>query len=152
MPARKKKTIAKKRDLANEPVSKSGPKGPRKGPITEKDFKNFEGMCHIQCTLDEIASMYDTTRDTIIRRVEEHYGEKFSTVFARKKENGWMSLRRSQWNRGVKDKNTAMLIFLGKQYLKQSDDPQRNTEPAADDPNGIDLSSLDVLDPFEKGV
>jgi hypothetical protein len=100
---------------------KSGPKGPRKGPISEKEINIFEELCKIQCTLNELASAFSCTRDTIIKRIEEHYKEDFSTIFKQKKEGGQVSLRRSQWNKAVTDKNTTMLIFLGKQYLGQSD-------------------------------
>lgn len=119
-------------------MGKSGPKGPRKGPITDADIKMFEGLCSIQCTLDDIAGAFDTTRDSIIKRVEEHYGEKFSTVFKAKRANGKISLRRKQWQKAHKDNNTTMQIFLGKNYLGQSDkgiedDEQKPPEPSADE-------------------
>ncbi len=107
--------------MPKAPPKKSGPKGPRKGPISEKEFGIFEGLCHIQCTLDEIASCFSTSRDIIIKRVEEYYNQDFSTIFAQKKKGGIMALRRAQWNKATKENNTTMQIFLGKQYLGQSD-------------------------------
>jgi len=100
-------------------------RGPKlKGPTTEKEIKIFEGLCGIQCTLDEVASAFDVTKDTIIKRIEEWYGEKFSTVFAQKREKGKISLRRAQWQTAIDRQNTVMQIFLGKQYLGQMDKPE----------------------------
>jgi len=97
-------------------------RGPKlKGPVTDKEIKIFEGLCEIQCTLKEIASTFDVTKDTIIKRIEEWYGEKFSTVFEQKREKGKISLRRSQWQKAVDQQSVPMLIWLGKQYLGQSD-------------------------------
>ena len=97
-------------------------RGPKlKGPVNEKEMKIFEGLCEIQCTLKEIASAFDVTKDTIIKRIEEWYGEKFSTVFQQKKDKGKISLRRGQWKKAVDQKSVPMLIWLGKQYLEQTD-------------------------------
>lgn len=97
-------------------------RGPKlKGPVTEKEIKIFEQLCYIQCTLEEIARSFSVTKDTLILRIEEWYGEKFSTVFAAKKENGRISLRREQWQSAHERKSIPMQIFLGKQYLGQSD-------------------------------
>lgn len=45
----------------------------------------------------------------------------FSEIFAIKRSDGKISLRRSQF--ALAKKNAAMAIFLGKQYLGQSDNP-----------------------------
>lgn len=101
------------------PKKRRGPK--LKGPISAKEIKIFEQLCFIQCTLKELAAAFSVTKDTLIKRIEEHYGDKFSTVFEQKREAGKISLRRSQWQTATERNNVTMQIFLGKQYLGQSD-------------------------------
>jgi len=95
--------------------------GPRKGPIGDDHMSQFEKLCSMQCTMNEISWWFSCTRDTLILRIEEHYGLDFSTVFKEKKGMGAISLRRAQWKKAIEGQNTTMLIFLGKQYLGQSD-------------------------------
>lgn len=85
-------------------------------PVKEIDFKLFENLCAIQCTLAEIAACLNCSEDTVERRVEEHYGESFAEVFAEKKRLGKMSLRRSMF-RKAQEGNPTMLIWLSKQHL-----------------------------------
>lgn len=101
-------------------------------PKIEIDFETVKKLCKIQCTLEEIAGYLDCSEDTVERRVEEVYGMKFADFFKRHSAGGKMSLRRKQFDSAMGG-NTALLIFLGKQYLGQSDkveavraDPQSN--------------------------
>lgn len=89
-------------------------------PRIEIDFKQFERLCGLQCTLAEVAGFFNCSEDTIERRVLEHYGEGFADVFAKKRGAGKISLRRWQMQLAEKG-NAAMLIFLGKNYLGQRD-------------------------------
>lgn len=83
------------------------------------DWKSFEDLCHIQCTPEEIASFCKVARSTLYDRAEKEYGEEFPTVYKRFTEGGKCSLRRTQMK--LAQKNTAMAIWLGKQYLGQKD-------------------------------
>jgi len=74
----------------------------------------------IQCTLEEIASWLDCPEDTIALRVEEHTGLKFADYYAKKRGKGKVSLRRKQFQTALAGDKT-LLIWLGKQYLGQSD-------------------------------
>ena len=50
------------------------PTGKPKGrPRIEIDFAEFEKLCFIQATLEEIAGWFDCTTETIEARVKEHY-------------------------------------------------------------------------------
>ena len=89
-------------------------------PRIEIDFTEFEKLCALQCTLGEVAGWFNCSEDTIERRVQEHYGEGFAEVFAKKRGKGKISLRRWQMQCAEKG-NAAMLIFLGKNYLGQKD-------------------------------
>lgn len=87
----------------------------------EIDLKNFEELCKMQCTKEEICGFFSISDKTLDRWVKETYGDdtSFSEVFRQKRQGGKCSLRRKQWK--MADKSAAMAIFLGKQYLDQKD-------------------------------
>ena len=92
------------------------------------DWTKFEELCHIQCTHEELASMCKVAKSTLYERAEKHYGEEFPTLYKKLSEGGKCSLRRVQFK--LANKNTAMAIWLGKQYLGQKDQPeQANVKP-----------------------
>lgn len=83
------------------------------------DKKQFENLCGLQCTLLEICDFFDVEDDTLNNWCKKTYGTTFSEVFKIKRGKGQISLRRMQWK--LAEKNAAMAIFLGKQYLGQKD-------------------------------
>ena len=95
-------------------------------PKIQIDKKEFEKLCALQCTEAEIASWFDCSPDTIERFCEREYKATFAEVFAIKRGKGQISLRRTQWK--LAERSSVMAIFLGKQYLGQSDDPQSNID------------------------
>lgn len=92
-------------------------KGGRPKKVIDK--KEFEKLCALQCTLPEFCGWFDCSEDTIERWCKSEYNAGFAEVFKLKRANGKISLRRSQWQ--LAEKNAAMAIFLGKQYLGQRD-------------------------------
>lgn len=90
-------------------------------PRKEINQKQFENLCGLQCTLEEICGFFDVTDKTLDSWCKRTYGESFSEVFKKKRGSGKISLRRSQWR--LAEKSAAMAIFLGKQYLGQKDSP-----------------------------
>jgi len=84
------------------------------------DAEVFEHLCEIQCTKDEICNWYGTTDKTLENWIKRTYdGKGFSEVYNEKKGKGRISLRRAQFR--MAQKNIAMAIFLGKQWLGQKD-------------------------------
>ena len=83
------------------------------------DKKQFENLCGLQCTINEICDFFDVEDDTLNSWCKKTYGTTFSEVFKLKRGKGQISLRRMQWK--LAEKNAAMAIFLGKQYLGQKD-------------------------------
>lgn len=81
--------------------------------------KQFEELCKIQCTKEEILSVLCVCEETLDKWCKNTYGTTFSGAFKEKREGGKMSLRRMQWN--LAEKNATMGIWLGKQYLGQRD-------------------------------
>lgn len=84
--------------------------------------KQFESLCAIQCTKEEICGVLDVTEKTLNNWCKETYGESFSLVFKQKRALGKASLRRNQWKLAEKG-NSTMQIWLGKQILNQSENP-----------------------------
>lgn len=79
----------------------------------------FEKLCGLQCTEKEICDFFGVDDMTLARWCKRTYGKRFSEVFRMKRGAGKVSLRRTQWQ--LAEKSAAMAIFLGKQYLGQSD-------------------------------
>lgn len=98
-------------------------KGQIKQAQVKIDQKQFENLCAIQCTREEILSIFGVSRDTLLRWCKDVYGTDFETIFKEKKQYGKASLRRRQWN--LAEKNVSMAIFLGKNMLGQSDNPEQ---------------------------
>lgn len=88
-------------------------------PQKEIDKKIFENLCGLQCTLEEIAGVFDCSADTIERWCKREYGETFAETYKKHSAKGKMSLRRTQFK--LAEKSAAMAIFLGKNYLGQKD-------------------------------
>lgn len=85
-----------------------------------KDFsrKEFEKLCRVQSTKEEIAAWFDVSEDTIERRVVEEYGAPFAVVFRRYRGSGKVSLRRKQFQKALEG-DSRMLKFLGANWLGQ---------------------------------
>ena len=88
-------------------------------PLTEIDKKQFENLCGLQCTKEEICGFFEVTDKTLENWCRRTYNAGFSEVFRQKRGKGKISLRRSQFR--LAEKNANMAIWLGKQYLGQRD-------------------------------
>ena len=91
-------------------------------PRKEIDQKQFENLCGLQCTKEEICGWFDVTDKTLENWCKRTYKAGFSEVFRQKRGLGKISLRRHQWR--LAEKNANMAIWLGKQYLDQKDQPE----------------------------
>ena len=78
-------------------------------------------MCAIQCRQSEFCAVFECTDKTLEAWCKREYGKNFSEVFKEKRCRGFISLRRAQFQKAIDEKNTAMQIFLGKNWLGQSD-------------------------------
>ena len=94
-----------------------------KGQIKQKQAlikkEQFEKLCEIQCTEEEITSVFDVCSDTLCAWCKNTYGMNFSEVYKIKRQGGKASLRRNQFE--LAKTNASMSIWLGKQYLGQKD-------------------------------
>ena len=78
-----------------------------------------EKLSHF-CNGTEVAAFLGMHEDTLYKRIEEKYKMGFSAYRAQKRAKGEMILRELQL-KSAKEGNTSMLIWLGKQYLGQTD-------------------------------
>ena len=88
-------------------------------PRKEIDATDFEKLCGLQCTQEEICGWFGVTDKTLESWVKREYGRSYSEVYAEKRGLGKISLRRYQFR--LAEKSAAMAIFLGKNYLGQKD-------------------------------
>lgn len=89
-------------------------------PRKEVNWEEFDKLCAIQCTEEEIAAWFDMSRELLNQRCKEEYDMTFLALFRQKRQKGFSSLRRNQFKRATGGSDT-MLIWLGKQYLGQKD-------------------------------
>lgn len=119
------------------------PKQKHGRPRKEISMTEFEKLCGMQCTKEEIAAFFECDEDTINNWCKREYNSVFSVVYAQKRENGRISLRRKQWN--LATGSPAMAIFLGKQYLGQRDKYEVTNEN--------ELAKLDeIMKEIKKGI
>ena len=106
-------------------------KSKRGRPKIVIDKEQFEKLCSLQCTLAEMLAFFDVSDKTLESWCKRTYGLNFSEVFKQKRQAGFISLRRTQFQ--LAKKSAAMAIFLGKNYLGQTDkdDWQRKQDEIA---------------------
>lgn len=84
-------------------------------PRKEIDQKQFENLCGLQCTLEEICGWFDVTDKTLNSWCKRTYHTSFSEVFKKKRGAGKISLRRSQWR--LRQRAQAWLFGWGSSIL-----------------------------------
>lgn len=98
----------------------------------EIDWERVDEYLKAQCDGAAIARMLNIHPDTLYSRCEADHKTVFSAYAQQKKEQGKEILRRKQFDTAMAG-NVTMLIWLGKQYLEQSDKQQLTGK------NGVDL-------------
>lgn len=88
-------------------------------PKKEIDKIEFEKLCGLQCTKEEMCGWFGITDKTLESWCKRTYKKGFSEIFSEKRGKGKISLRRTQFK--LAEKSPAMAIFLGKNYLGQTD-------------------------------
>lgn len=82
-------------------------------PKIKLDYETIEKLAGMMCTQEEIASYLGCDVRTLLR------DEEFCQTYKKGLDKGRMSLRRKQFQ--MSDTNATMAIWLGKQYLGQTD-------------------------------
>lgn len=89
-------------------------------PRKEIDLNTLDKLIGIQCSAEECAQFFEVSADTIDRRIKEEYSMGFAEYFTIKRGQGKIALRRKQYQVALSG-NTTLLIWLGKQYLGQTE-------------------------------
>lgn len=82
-------------------------------PKLQIDETQVENLAAIGCTVSEIAVFMGCSKRTLETR--------FCALIEKGRERMKISLKRVQYQKAVNDGNVTMLIWLGKQYLGQTD-------------------------------
>lgn len=110
-------------------------------PRKQIDKTEFEKLCFLQCTEREFCSWFDVSDETLNKWCKENYdGRTFLDVFKEKRENGLISLRRTQFQ--LAEKSPAMAIFLGKNLLGQTDKMEQTVNDISEN-KGITINFSD---------
>lgn len=104
-------------------------------PRKHIDLELAADLAGIFCTQEEIAGIMKVSVDTLQRNKE------FCGVYKKAQENAKQSIRRAQYRKAIEG-NVVMQIWLGKQYLGQSDKQQ--TELTGKDGTPIQIKVVRV--------
>jgi hypothetical protein len=105
--------------------SKNPKMGRPKKPI---DWTELDKLLAIHCTQSEVCAWLDISDETLNVRCKKEKGMTFLEYSRQKTKVGKMSLRRRQYTKAVEEGNTTMLIWLGKQWLDQTDKAEYKAE------------------------
>lgn len=89
--------------------------------FSERDWTQLINLMRIQCTRVEICGVLQMDEKTLNRIIRERGEGSFSLLYEKHQDEGKASLRRAQWKAATENLNPAMLIWLGKNVLDQTD-------------------------------
>lgn len=113
-------------------------------PPYEVDYKTLEGLCRIHCTGKECAAVLGVKYETLDAALKRDGEGGFRDYYKKNATYGKASLRRWQWKK-AQEGNPALLIFLGKQHLDQTDRvDNKSSDGSMTPPASIDVSKLDT--------
>lgn len=109
------------------PTQKTGP------PKMTFNWEQVGEMFGIQCTITEVCGVLGCCYDTLAKACLADNGFTIAELKESKTSDGKRSLRKAQFDVATKSKNPVMLIWLGKNYLAQTD----KTETTDKDPGEV---------------
>lgn len=119
---------------------------PNGRPRKELNQQEFEDLCELQCTLEEIARVFRVDRDTVSAWCKRTYGEGFSAVFEKFSQGGKTSLRRTLLEHSKT--NASVAIFLAKNLLGMTDKFDNNITTNIDENKKL---AQELLEKFKDG-
>lgn len=102
-------------------------------PRIKIDWEQFDKLCHIQCTLKEIANWFKCSEDTIERACEREKHKGFAEYYSERSSSGKIALRRKMYEMAMSGDRT-LCIWLSKQYLGMTEkqEIQQSTSVSVD--------------------
>lgn len=119
----------------------------KRGHFTQIDKDQFEKLCGLQCTEEEIAAFFDCNRHALNDWCKRTYNATFKEIAGIKRCVGKINLRRNQFN--LSKKNAAMAIWLGKNYLGQRDNFAEEQKEQRVEDLGAVIDKAGLLDKLE---
>lgn len=117
-------------------------------PKAHIDWEVVTKLAALFCTAEEIAEFIGVHCDTLEIRCKKEHDMLLSEYLKQKRMIGKVSLRRAQFER-AKAGNITMLIWLGKQYLEQTDKIKNDTEMTI---KNVHDALAKILDEHENNV
>jgi hypothetical protein len=108
-------------------------------PPKQIDKEQFEKLCGLQCTEEEIAGWFKCSVDTVERWCKKEYQITFAEVYRKASADGKITLRRYQLQ--LAKTNGSVAIWLGKVWLGQ-----RETEGGAASTDDRVVINLNIAD------
>lgn len=108
------------------------------------DKEQFEKLCRIMCTEVEICDFFGVSNDTVNRWCHQEYNDTFENILRAKASLGKISIRRYQMQQA--EKNPVMSIWLGKQYLGQTDKVEQTNHEKIEVISDVTVDEDDDLD------
>ncbi len=102
-------------------------------PEKEFDWKVLDSILQFGANLIDCSELLDVSEDTVQRKIKSEYGCTFTEYRAKKMGRMRVKLLQKQYEM-AQNGNVALLIWLGKQHLGQSDKQE----------NSIDLSKIQI--------
>jgi hypothetical protein len=133
--------------MDDRPLTKKG--RPKEKPGVKAMVVNLSrlpALCPIQATAAECASVLGISQDTLERRLKTEHGCTFTEFYNRHSAPGKCSLRRLQWKL-ARAGNPTMLIWLGKQWLGQTDKTEHAEDEATAQPVQVVVNVVDASVP-----
>lgn len=127
-------------------ISRAGAGG---RPNAVIDKAQFETMCFINCTEEEIMLVLRVDNETLNRWCQRTYSNTFSQVYRIYASKGKQSLRRAQLE--MAKKNPQMAIWLGKQLLGQRDVIEQDIKAVVNDTHTQLIDKLSNRVELEEG-
>jgi len=106
-------------------MGKGDPEGGR--PVKEINMLEIEKLVSLQATARECASWFNVSEDTIDLRLKDAGYAGFTDFFKKHRGTGQISLRRKQFEVAMNG-NPTMLVWLGKNWLDQTDKTEIKAE------------------------
>ena len=97
---------------------------PNRIEFSDEKLETIRGLGYIHCTLREAAAVLGLDESVVLQWHAQFPNHPFTRKFEEGKAAGKISLRRRQVHM-TEEGNTAMAIFLGKNWLEQGDIPQQ---------------------------
>lgn len=111
-------------------------------PKKELDWKVLDSILQFGANLIDCSDILNLSEDTIQKRIRDQFDLTFTEYRHRKMSKMRMKLLQKQFDVAMKG-STALLIWLGKQYLGQSEKIEQTTEMAIN-PTNIRIQAVPI--------